>query len=174
MHPNLDQLIEKLRDIPTPVTMADPDLDDMPLVGCNQAFLNLVQYREADIIGQNCRFLQGETRDQPARAEIRRAIEAGHRCETVLTNFRGDGSRFDNLLIIEPLRNRTGKVLLFIGCQFAMPETVVGEHGKRQGLMPGKAAADSEDIRREARRTMLGSVVARVDLALTLAHMVPS
>ena len=56
------------------VTLADPDLEDAPIIYANKAFERLTGYSRDEIIGHNCRFLQGADRDQDARFQIADAM----------------------------------------------------------------------------------------------------
>ena len=53
------------------VTLADPDLLDMPIIYANQAFEKITGYTQDEVLGKNCRFLQGPNRDEQAHAKIR-------------------------------------------------------------------------------------------------------
>ena len=57
------------------VTLADPDLEDCPIIYANKAFERLSGYGQEEIIGINCRFLQGTDRDQDARQKIKESME---------------------------------------------------------------------------------------------------
>ncbi|PPD03552.1 MAG: PAS sensor protein [Methylobacter sp.] len=100
------------------VTLADPDMEDAPIVYANKAFERLTGYSQAEIIGRNCRFLQGEDRDQPARFEIIEAIKNHQPIEVTLRNFRKDGSLFYNRLKIIPLTDRKQRVIYLLGMQY--------------------------------------------------------
>jgi PAS domain S-box-containing protein len=69
------------------VTLADPDMEDAPIVYANKAFERLTGYSQEEIIGHNCRFLQGEDRDQPERYQIREAMENHKAIEVTLRNY---------------------------------------------------------------------------------------
>jgi len=101
----------------TGLTISDPNQEDMPIIFCNRAFRELTGYSRDEVIGNNCRFLQGDDREQEARKIIREAIEKGEGCETVLRNYRKDGTMFWNELKISPIKNRKGKVEYFVGIQ---------------------------------------------------------
>ncbi len=100
------------------VTLADPDLEGTPIVYANKAFERLTGYSQEDIIGHNCRFLQGPDREQEARYKIAEAIKKNEACEVTLRNYRKDGELFYNRLKISPLLNRKGKVIYFMGLQY--------------------------------------------------------
>ncbi len=99
------------------VVISDALQPDMPIVYVNPEFERMSGYRAEEILGKNCRFLQGGQRDQPALQPIRDAIRAGTSGYAVLRNFRKDGSPFDNELFISPVRNAEGKVIQFVGIQ---------------------------------------------------------
>jgi len=100
------------------VTLADPDLEDSPIVYANKAFENLTGYSQKDIIGRNCRFLQGPDREQKERYQIAEAMKNKVPIEVTLRNFRKDGELFYNHLKITPLLNRKGEVIYLLGVQY--------------------------------------------------------
>ena len=100
------------------VTLADPDLEGAPIVYANKAFERLTGYSQQDIIGHNCRFLQGSDREQAARYEIAEAIKNRQPIEVTLRNYRKDGELFFNHLKITPLFNRKGEVIYYLGVQY--------------------------------------------------------
>ena len=99
------------------MVLSDPNLPDCPLVAVNQAFLDLTGYQEADLVGRNCRFLQGPQTDPTSRTRIRSCLQAGQGCIEWIVNYRRDGSVFWNLLFISPVRGEDGRLLYFFGNQ---------------------------------------------------------
>jgi PAS domain S-box-containing protein len=123
----------------SPVILTDMLAPDQPIVFANPAFEAMTGYREADIVGNNCRLLQGNDRDQPARAGIADALAAGRPYECELRNYRRDGSMFWNRLYLFPLRNDSDQVTHFAGIQhdvsdekasFAQVETLAAERAR--------------------------------------------
>ncbi|MEM9293587.1 MAG: ATP-binding protein [Acidobacteriota bacterium] len=104
------------------VTIADVRQTDVPLIYVNEAFLNMTGYLEGDVLGRNCRFLQGQEREQSARGELRRALESGSDCRVVLRNYRQDGTAFWNELTMSPVRSDVGTLTHFIGVQTVVTE----------------------------------------------------
>ncbi|WP_150047048.1 MULTISPECIES: PAS domain-containing protein [Methylomonas] len=99
------------------VTLADPDLEDAPIVYANKAFEKLTGYSREDIVGKNCRFLQGNDRDQEARFIIAEAIKNRETVEVTLRNYKKDGTLFHNRLKIVPLFDKKQRVIYFLGVQ---------------------------------------------------------
>jgi PAS domain S-box-containing protein len=99
------------------VTIADAGLPDMPLIYANEGFERLTGYAIADVLGRNCRFLQGPETDPGAAAEIRRAIQEERECVVEILNYRKDGTTFWNRLSITPVRDGAGTLTHFIGVQ---------------------------------------------------------
>lgn len=91
--------------------------DDNILIYVNKAFERMTGYKSEDILYQDCRFLQGPEREQPARMAIRQALLSGQPCRQVLRNYRRDGSEFWNELSITPVINEADQRLYFIGVQ---------------------------------------------------------
>jgi PAS domain S-box-containing protein len=77
----------------------------------------LTGYSSQDVVGRNCRFLQGDKTEPDKIAEIRNAIYTEKACSVEILNYRKDGSTFWNLLSITPIRNDKGEVTNFIGIQ---------------------------------------------------------
>ena len=99
------------------LVIAEQEGDDTILLYVNEAFERLTGYTEEDILYQDCRFLQGEDREQEARKPIRAAIEASRPCRVRLRNYHKDGSPFWNELSITPVVNEEDGVTYYIGVQ---------------------------------------------------------
>lgn len=106
------------------VTLADPDLEDAPIVYANKAFEKLTGYSQDDIIGHNCRFLQGEDRQQSARFEIAEAMKKHEGVEVTLRNYKKDGTLFHNHLKVIPLFDRKKRVIYYLGVQYDITQKV--------------------------------------------------
>lgn len=106
------------------VTLSDPDLEDSPIIYANKAFEKLTGYSQAEIIGHNCRFLQGEDREQPERYQIAEALKKHEAVEVTLRNYRKDGILFFNHLKIVPLFDRKQRVLYYLGVQYDITKQV--------------------------------------------------
>nr|AML77544.1 putative LOV domain-containing protein [Cyanoptyche gloeocystis] len=90
------------------------------IIYVSDEFSRLTGYSRHEIIGRNCRFLQGSDTDPEAVSEIRQAIRERRECRVGLLNYRKDGSQFWNLLSITPIRNRRGQVTSFAGALMMM------------------------------------------------------
>lgn len=106
------------------VTLADPDLEDAPIIYANKAFERLTGYSQQDIIGHNCRFLQGDDRDQPARFQIAEAMKNHEAVEVTLRNYKKDGTLFHNHLKIIPLFDKKQRVIYYLGVQYDITNQV--------------------------------------------------
>jgi PAS domain S-box-containing protein len=106
------------------VTLADPDLEDAPIIYANKAFERLTGYSQEDIIGLNCRFLQGEDRNQSARFEIAEAMKKDEEVVVTLKNYKKDGTLFHNRLKIVPLFDKKKRVLYYLGLQYDITDKV--------------------------------------------------
>jgi diguanylate cyclase (GGDEF)-like protein/PAS domain S-box-containing protein len=88
---------------------------DHPIEYVNPAFQAMTGYRADEAVGRNCRFLQGEERDQPGLNELRAAIRDGRDAQVVLRNYRKDGRLYWAQLTISPVRDAQGRVSHFVG-----------------------------------------------------------
>ena len=108
----LEQTMEGFSD---GISIADLSQQDYPLVYVNSAFERITGYRREELVGRNCRFLQGVERAQPAIADIARIVAERRDATVVLRNFRRDGTPFWNELSLRPLRNAGGQVTHYLG-----------------------------------------------------------
>ena len=97
------------------IIITDSEQADQPIVYVNPAFERITGYRSEEVLGRNCRFLQGEEQDQPALDTIRRALRGQEEGGAILRNYRKDGSAFWNDLKVAPVVNDRGKVSHFVG-----------------------------------------------------------
>ncbi|MGE8361746.1 sensor domain-containing protein [Pseudomonas sp.] len=101
---------------PLGVTIADARQPDVPLIYCNPSFERITGYTRSEILGRNCRFLQGTDREQLGLRSVRQAIRHGTACHAVVRNYRKDGRLFWNELILAPMHDEQG-VSHFIALQ---------------------------------------------------------
>ena len=121
--------IEKTR---MPMILTDPNQEDNPIVFLNQAFLELTGYEEHEIMGRNCRFLQGEGTDRSKVQQVRDAIEARRDVSVEMINYRKDGSLFWNALYISPVYDDDGTLKYFFASQLDVTRRASAEEALRQ------------------------------------------
>ncbi|MGR8999188.1 MAG: PAS domain-containing protein [Gammaproteobacteria bacterium] len=109
------------------ITLSDPDQDDNPIVYANKAFEQITGYSNEETVGRNCRFLQGQERDQEELQPIRDAIKNAKPVEVTLKNFRKNGELFYNRLSITPLFDTEGHLIYFLGVQYDVTEQILAQ-----------------------------------------------
>jgi PAS domain S-box-containing protein len=109
------------------ISITDPNQPDEPLVYVNPAFESTTGYAAEEVLGRNCRFLQGEDRDQPALRELGAAVHEGRHCTVLLRNYRKDGTLFWNELSVYPVRDEEGCMTNFVGIQNDVTERIKAE-----------------------------------------------
>ncbi|MEO6238587.1 MAG: SpoIIE family protein phosphatase [Vicinamibacterales bacterium] len=114
------------------VTIADARLPDRPLIYANEGFERLTGYRVAEVLGRNCRFLQGPATSADAIAEIRAAVAEQRECVVELLNYRRDETTFWNRLSITPVRDAARVVTHYIGVQSNITERREAEQALRR------------------------------------------
>jgi diguanylate cyclase (GGDEF)-like protein/PAS domain S-box-containing protein len=97
---------------------------DQPAVYVNTAFETLTGYGIDDVLGRNCRFLQGDDRGQPQIHYIRQCVQDGETCTTTLRNYRKDGSMFWCRMHLFPVREDDGTLTHFVAFLDDMTATV--------------------------------------------------
>jgi diguanylate cyclase (GGDEF)-like protein/PAS domain S-box-containing protein len=115
------------------VTIADMTRSDAPLVFTNAAFERLAGFRGDELLGRNCRSLQGPDTDPAAVRRIRDAIDAGRECRELLLNYRGpDRQPWWNEVHLSPVVDADGRVVQYIGVQNDVSDRVEAEQALRQ------------------------------------------
>mmetsp|Transcript_3583 Transcript_3583/g.6007 ORF Transcript_3583/g.6007 Transcript_3583/m.6007 type:complete len:554 (-) Transcript_3583:168-1829(-) len=134
--------------------ITDPSLQDNPIVYASGDFLTLTGYEREDVLGRNCRFLQGTETSTQKVEQVRKAISTGDDVTVTMINYTADGTAFWNKLFIAALRDAQNNIVNFIGVivKVANPEPDDPEAGKRlnegtsgDGNMQTDAQDDDDD-----------------------------
>ena len=123
-HGRADPFAAAVRATRMPMVITDPEQHDNPIVFCNEAFQKLSGYNRDEIVGRNCRFLQGPDTDRDEVAKVRDAIKAKTDVAVDLLNYRKDGTTFWNALYLSPVRNDAGDVVFFFASQLDVTDRV--------------------------------------------------
>ena len=115
-----------------PMVVTDPRQPDDPIVFVNRAFLDLTLYAEQDLIGRNCRLLQGKDTNPETVAEVRAALAERRAIALDILNYRADGTPFWNALYIGPIFDQHGELLYFFASQMDVSERRASEQSSLQ------------------------------------------
>lgn len=99
------------------IVITDPHQVDNPIIYVNPSFLDMSGYTREEVIGHNCRFLQGDDRDQEGLQQLREAIQKQESITVVLRNYRKNHTLFWNELTVSPVHDESGGLINFIGVQ---------------------------------------------------------
>eukprot|EP00951_Prasinocladus_malaysianus_P041501 scaffold490640_cov37-Prasinocladus_malaysianus.AAC.1 len=105
-HLPVDNVLSKLGHT---FVVSDPTLPDCPVVFASDSFLRLTGYTREEVLGHNCRFLQGEDTDKAEVRKLRKAVARAECITTRLINYKKSGEPFWNLLTLTPVKNASGK-----------------------------------------------------------------
>lgn len=159
-------LLRAIESAVTGIVISDCSLPDMPLIYVNNAFEQLTGYAKKDIIGKNCRFLQGKDTDAYQLDKLRAAIKKGEECKLVLQNYKKDGTPFWNELSISPIYDAHQKLTHFIGIQDNITARVAAE----KSLLEAKEIAE-EGTRMKTEFLNLISHELRTPLTVMLGNL---
>jgi PAS domain S-box-containing protein len=115
-------LVKALQTAQQNFVVTDPTLPDNPIVFASNGFLALTGYTLSQVLGRNCRFLQGPETDLQTIAQISEAVKLGEDHTTMLLNYRSDGTSFWNQLFIAALRDGNGCIVNYLGVQCGVSE----------------------------------------------------
>ena len=115
-----------------PMIITDPRQDDNPIVFANKAFLDLTGYEESEIVGRNCRFLQGTDTDREAVRALRSAVAAREAISIEILNYRRDGTPFWNAVFVAPVYDDDGRLIYFFASQLDITRRRSSEQAFRQ------------------------------------------
>lgn len=130
-----DQIVLDMLDpLTNNFVICDPSLADLPIVYASEAFCKFTQYKYEEIVGRNCRFLQGTDTDKIDIAKIRNAISANADENVNLLNYKKDGTPFINEFFICPLKaEKKGKPSYYLGVQHEVSQPGNGQYIENPG-----------------------------------------
>jgi PAS domain S-box-containing protein len=108
------------------MVVTDPRRPDNPIVVVNDAFCRLTGYARSEVLGRNCRFLQGPETHPQAVGALQEAITTGRPGIATLMNYSKDGRAFLNCVQVLPVRDDAGDIMFFVGsqCEVTPLETI--------------------------------------------------
>ncbi|HQS96637.1 MAG: histidine kinase [Novosphingobium sp. 16-62-11] len=142
---------EMISSSPTAAVISNPRLPDNPIIACNDAFVDLTGYPREEIIGRNCRFLRGTgTEDDKARI-LREGIFRKQPVMVEIVNYKKDGTRFRNAVMVAPIFDAEGEVEYFLGSQVEIAE----DQGQANDLRRNDAATRVERLSRRQKEILI-------------------
>ena len=140
------------------IVITDAQLPDNPIIYFNLAFERMTGYSAAEILGRNCRFLQGPQSDQAALDRLHQAIAAGTDCTLEVVNYRKNGDPFWNHLSISPIYNPEGQLTHFVGIQTDISDRKQAETQLHQHLHDLDQARRAADAANQAKGEFLAMI----------------
>ena len=114
------------------IVIADANAPDCPIIYCNRAFELMTGYCASEVLGRNCRFLQGPDTDRTTVANIRDALHEGQALQVIIKNYRKDGTPFWNKLSLSPVRDDSGNLTHFVGTQSDLSQRIEVQEALQQ------------------------------------------
>ena len=153
----MDPIVVAFDDAIVPMVVSDPTLPNNPLIYVNKAFENLTGFAAVEVLGRNCRFMQGPLTEEADVARLRAAIANAERIEIDLLNHRRDGTPFWNRLMIAPVFDEVGKPRYFVASQLDVTverHRVIRLQQDRQALAAELSDREAALAEREIRLAM--------------------
>ena len=167
---NVAEIAKRLDHASLSLTIADMQHSDAPLIYANEAFSAMTGYPVEEVLNRNCRFLQGDLDNTAPRQIIREALAQGGSAQATFANKRRDGSPLTTLLLLEPLRDRRGRLLYMVGSQFSVkPETTareIGGHSRAVSSEIDHLLEVNAGLRANSRQSLANTALAAVRLWL--------
>ena len=153
----------------TGFVLTDPLLEDDPIVYANRSFYDMTGYGPEEVLGRNCRFLQGPATDRADVERLRRALDADRPITLELVNHRADGTAFDNEVHVSPVRDGQGRVVRRVGVQVD-----VTAYRERERLFVLEQSARVQAEASDRRSTFLAEASPLLDASLDLRSTLDS
>ncbi len=136
-----------------PMIVTDPHQPDNPIIFANRAFIEMTGYSAGELVGRNCRFLQGKDTDRATVAAIRESVAQNREFAAEILNYRKDGTSFWNALFTSPVFDEQGNLIFFFGSQLDVSRRRDAEDALRQaqkmeavGQLTGGIAHDFNNL----------------------------
>jgi len=132
-----------------PMALSDPRQDDHPIIAVNAAFEAMSGYSADEIVGRNCRILQGPGTDEESARRLGRIIAAGHGCVEWIVNHRKDGTAYWNLLFLSPVYDGDGNIIHYFANQHDITKGLpdrLSEVNFGRAHMPADIAAEFQKL----------------------------
>jgi PAS domain S-box-containing protein len=136
-----------------PMIVTDPNQDDNPIVFANPAFINMTGYSWDELVGQNCRLLQGPDTDRETIQELHRSVEQRRETSVEILNYKKNGAAFWNALFMSPVYDADGKLIYYFASQLDVTRRRDAEDALRQaqkmeavGQLTGGVAHDFNNL----------------------------
>nr|AML77132.1 putative LOV domain-containing protein [Hafniomonas reticulata] len=168
---DLSYLTQALKSLDFAFTVSDPSKPDNPICYASSKFYETTQYTPDEVLGKNCRFLQGPETDQRKVMEIRDAMREQRPCQVCLLNYKKNGEKFWNQFYLAPVRDAQQSVVHYVGIQTDVT-AAVKEKQQAAASVSGASIASGEESEDEVEEA-LRSEQRNADLisdALTTAH----
>ena len=124
--------------------ISDPGLPGCPIVFASDGFLELTGYGRYEVLGRNCRFLQGPATDPETVAELRSAVAERRECAVRILNYKKDGTPFWNMLTLAAMRDADGEARFLIGVQVDVTAAPAPAEAEAASAAAAAAAAGGE------------------------------
>lgn len=111
------EVVEMLTKVQRSFVITNMEIDDQPIIYASPLFLQLTGYSLEEVVGVNCRFLQGKDTNRDDVAKMAESIRWGLQVNVALLNYRKDGTPFWTSIHLAPIKNSVGEVLLYVGIQ---------------------------------------------------------
>jgi PAS domain S-box-containing protein len=172
-HGKGDPFAAAIRGTRMPMLITDPRQHDNPIVFANDAFLVLTGYERDEVMGRNCRFLQGKGTDPAAVDQLRAAIRDEVDINLDILNYRKDGTPFWNALYLSPVTNEAGELRYFFASQLDVTERKEAELQVRgaKDAFEREVARRTEELQR-AMAELRGALEAKTVLLHEVDHRV--
>nr|BAF91489.1 aureochrome2 [Vaucheria frigida]BAF91491.1 aureochrome2 [Vaucheria frigida] len=105
--------------------VTNPLVPDCPIVFASDSFIKITGYSREQVLGRNCRFLQGPDTDPDAVRILRKGIVEGKDTDVTILNYNASGEPFWNHVFIAALRDSSGQVINFVGIQHVVQRPVI-------------------------------------------------
>jgi PAS domain S-box-containing protein len=149
------------------IVLTDPTLPDNPIVYVSQGFLKLTGYTQSEVMGRNCRFMQGPDTDKEVVTKIREAIKNEASFDGELVNYTKLGRRWYNRLKLAPVRSQEGKLIRYVGVQLDVTAAKKLEIERKKAFE--KEMAARQEVERLYREAQNANTI-KDDFLATLSH----